>query len=277
MTPSWRWRRLRWNVWVTRKALAARRVAPAWPPLLCSVMWQGSLHPWSEAWPIRSAALHVLGAGPCSRTCGSGCRIALRALHFMILRCSMRASASGKRAMSRRPSPYLSAPQPTCDREASVEALSPDGRAWCACIHHDANCVVWQVRPPWCSSMQARRAPGASERILGSIDEAVQPEHIADQPQVSGFAAAHFVERARLRVHVGEAGVAALETGDFPPRAITGTTRTCPPFVRSLWQTWKDCPWRRWRAGHCPARACARGTRPGRGPLDGGCRSRATG
>ena len=26
-------------------------------------------------------------------------------------------------------SPYLSAPQPTCDREASVEAPSPDGRA----------------------------------------------------------------------------------------------------------------------------------------------------
>ena len=87
-------------------------------------------------------------------------------------------------------------------------------------IHHDANCVVVQgeasvvlidAGTSWYQALQV-------ERILGLIDEAVQPEHLLLTSRRYPFsgAAAHFVERwPGLRVHVGEAGVAALETGDF--------------------------------------------------------------
>ena len=87
-------------------------------------------------------------------------------------------------------------------------------------IHHDANCVVVQgeasvvlidAGTSWYQALQV-------ERILGLLDEAVQPEHLLLTSRRYPFsgAAAHFAGRwPGLRVHVGEAGVAALETGDF--------------------------------------------------------------
>lgn len=87
-------------------------------------------------------------------------------------------------------------------------------------IHHDANCVVVQgeasvvlidAGTSWYQALQV-------ERILGLLDEAVQPEHLLLTSRRYPFsgAAAHFVERwPSLRVHVGEAAVAALEIGDF--------------------------------------------------------------
>jgi len=87
-------------------------------------------------------------------------------------------------------------------------------------IHHDANCVVVQgeasvllidAGTSWYQALQV-------ERILGLLSDDVRPEHLLLTSRRYPFAgaAAHFVEQwPDLRVHVGEAGVSALETGDF--------------------------------------------------------------
>ena len=87
-------------------------------------------------------------------------------------------------------------------------------------IHHDANCVVVQgeasvllidAGTSWYQALQI-------ERILGLLSDDVRPEHLLLTSRRYPFsgAAAHFVEQwPDLRVHVGEAGVSALETGDF--------------------------------------------------------------
>ncbi|MCH1411247.1 MAG: MBL fold metallo-hydrolase, partial [Candidatus Poseidoniaceae archaeon] len=87
-------------------------------------------------------------------------------------------------------------------------------------IHHDANCVVVQgeasvvlidAGTSWYQALQV-------ERILGLLDEGRQPDHLLLTSRRYPFsgASAHFVEQwPGLRVHVGEAGLSALETGDF--------------------------------------------------------------
>ena len=87
-------------------------------------------------------------------------------------------------------------------------------------IHHDANCVVVQgeasvvlidAGTSWYQALQV-------ERILGLLDEGVHPEHLLLTSRRYPFsgAAAHFVEQwPGLSVHVGQGGVAALDTGDF--------------------------------------------------------------
>jgi len=87
-------------------------------------------------------------------------------------------------------------------------------------IHHDANCIVVQgeasvvlidAGTSWYQALQV-------ERILGLLDEGRQPDHLLLTSRRYPFsgASAHFVEQwPGLRVHVGEAGLSALETGDF--------------------------------------------------------------
>jgi len=101
-------------------------------------------------------------------------------------------------------------------------------------IHHDANCVVVQgeasvllidAGTSWYQALQI-------ERILGLLSDDVRPEHLLLTSRRYPFsgAAAHFVEQwPDLRVHVGEAGVSALETGTSSPHGPTATIPTCRP------------------------------------------------
>ena len=96
-------------------------------------------------------------------------------------------------------------------------------------IHHDANCVVVQgeasvllidAGTSWYQALQI-------ERILGLLSDDLHPEHLLLTSRRYPFsgAAAHFVEQwPALRVHVGEAGVSALEANGFRHAAISAVT-----------------------------------------------------